>query len=94
MTGRGLMVRQDGNGLFEGLPNPFSAILYHSLVVTHDSVPAEFEVTATAEDDGEIMGLRHRTLPIEGVQFHPESVLTEDGFRIVENFVKRVIACG
>ena len=63
---------------------------YHSLVVTHDSVPKGFIVTATAEDDGEIMGMRHATLPIEGVQFHPESVLTEEGFRIVENFVKRV----
>jgi anthranilate/para-aminobenzoate synthase component II len=77
-------------GVFEGMPNPFRAVRYHSLVVTKDSVPPEFEITATAEDDGEIMGIRHRTLPIEGVQFHPESVLTEEGFRIVENFVKRV----
>jgi anthranilate/para-aminobenzoate synthase component II len=81
-------VRHDGNGLFEGMPNPFRAVRYHSLVVTADSVPDDFIVTATAEDDGEVMGLRHNTLPIEGVQFHPESVLTEEGMRIIENFVR------
>jgi anthranilate synthase/aminodeoxychorismate synthase-like glutamine amidotransferase len=90
MHGKASLVRHDGKGVFEGMPNPFSAIRYHSLVVTRNSVPPGFVVTATAEDDGEIMGLRHETLPIEGVQFHPESVLTEDGFRIVENFVRRV----
>lgn len=90
--GKASMVRHDGKGLFEGMPNPFSAIRYHSLVVRADSLPPDFEITATAEDDGEIMGLRHRTLPIEGVQFHPESVLTEQGFRIVENFVRRVVS--
>ncbi|AIE84604.1 anthranilate synthase component II [Fimbriimonas ginsengisoli] len=90
MHGKASMVRHDGKGLFEGMPNPFRAIRYHSLVVTRDSVPPGFIVTATAEDDGEIMGLRHESLPIEGVQFHPESVLTEEGFRIVENFVKQV----
>jgi anthranilate synthase/aminodeoxychorismate synthase-like glutamine amidotransferase len=92
MHGKASMVRHDGQGLFEGMPNPFRAIRYHSLVVTKDSVPSGFVVTATAEDDGEIMGLRHETLPIEGVQFHPESVMTEEGFRIVENFVRRVSA--
>jgi anthranilate synthase/aminodeoxychorismate synthase-like glutamine amidotransferase len=90
MHGKASMVRHDGQGLFEGMPNPFSAIRYHSLVVTGDSVPPGFTVTATAEDDGEIMGLRHDTLPIEGVQFHPESVLTQDGFLIVQNFVRAV----
>ncbi|MEZ0327334.1 MAG: aminodeoxychorismate/anthranilate synthase component II [Fimbriimonas sp.] len=90
MHGKASLVRHDGKGLFEGMPNPFSAIRYHSLVVTRDSVPPGFIVTATAEDDGEIMGLRHESLPIEGVQFHPESVLTQEGFRIVENFVKLV----
>ncbi|HSI72205.1 MAG TPA: aminodeoxychorismate/anthranilate synthase component II [Fimbriimonas sp.] len=90
MHGKASLVRHDGKGLFEGMPNPFSAIRYHSLVITRDSVPVGFIVTATAEDDGEIMGLRHESLPIEGVQFHPESVLTEEGFRIVENFVRRV----
>jgi anthranilate/para-aminobenzoate synthase component II len=72
------------------MPNPFSGIRYHSLVVTKGTVPADLLVTATAEDDGEVMGLRHKFLPIEGVQFHPESVLTEGGFRIVENFVRSV----
>lgn len=93
MHGKASMIRHNGTGLFEGMPNPFSAIRYHSLVVTRESVPTGFEITATSEDDNEVMGLRHRTLPIEGVQFHPESVLTQDGFRIVENFVKRVAAC-
>lgn len=88
MHGKTSMVRHDGKGLFEGMPNPFMAVRYHSLVVTHESVPDEFIVTATAEDDGEIMGLRHKTLPIEGVQFHPESVLTQEGIRIVENFLQ------
>ncbi len=87
MHGKASPVRHDGRGVFEGVGNPFSAIRYHSLVVDRNHVPVDFDVTATAEDDGEIMGLRHRTLPIEGVQFHPESVLTEDGFRIVQNFV-------
>ena len=90
MHGKASRVSHDGKGLFEGMPNPFSAIRYHSLVVTRDSVPEGFVVTATADDDGEVMGLRHETLPIEGVQFHPESVLTQDGLRIVENFVKAV----
>lgn len=90
MHGKASLVRHDGKGLFEGMPNPFRAIRYHSLVVTKDSVPPGFIVTATAEDDGEIMGLRHETLPLEGVQFHPESVLTENGIQIVKNFVKMV----
>ncbi len=90
MHGKASLVSHDGRGLFTGMPNPFRAIRYHSLVVTRDSVPPEFEVSATADDDGEVMGIRHKTLPIEGVQFHPESVLTEEGMRIVANFVDRV----
>ena len=90
MHGKASMVRHDGKGLFAGMPNPFRAIRYHSLVVLKDTLPKGFYITATAEDDGEIMGIRHETLPIEGVQFHPESVLTEEGFRIVENFVGKV----
>jgi anthranilate synthase/aminodeoxychorismate synthase-like glutamine amidotransferase len=90
MHGKASLVRHDGKGLFTGMPNPFRAIRYHSLVVTRDSVPAGFIVTATAEDDGEIMGLRHETLPIEGVQFHPESVLTPHGKQILKNFLQRV----
>jgi anthranilate synthase/aminodeoxychorismate synthase-like glutamine amidotransferase len=91
MHGKASLVQHDGKGLFEGMPNPFSAIRYHSLVVTKDSVPPGFIVTATALDDGEIMGMRHESQPIEGVQFHPESVLTQEGFRIVENFARSVV---
>lgn len=90
MHGMSSMVRHDGKGVFVGMPNPFRAIRYHSLVVTRDSVPGGFYVTATSEDDGEIMGMRHESLPIEGVQFHPESVLTENGFQIIENFCRQV----
>lgn len=90
MHGKSSPVKHDGKGLFEGMPNPFRAIRYHSLVVERNHVPTEFEVTATSVDDQEIMGLRHRSLPIEGVQFHPESVLTEGGLRIVQNFVNQV----
>jgi len=86
MHGKTSLIRHDGKGLFAGMPNPFQAVRYHSLVV--HSIPGEFEVSARSEDDGEVMGLRHKTLPIEGVQFHPESVLTENGMRIVENFVR------
>ena len=92
MHGKASLIRHDGKGLFRGMPNPFSGIRYHSLVVASDAIPQGFIVTATAEDDGEVMGLRHESLPIEGVQFHPESVLTESGFHIVENFVSSVSA--
>lgn len=91
MHGKASMVSHDGKGLFEGMPNPFSAVRYHSLVVDRSTVPAGFVVTARSVDDDEIMGLRHESLPIEGVQFHPESVLTEQGFKMVENFAKRVV---
>jgi len=90
MHGKASSITHDGKGLFEGMPNPFSGIRYHSLIVTEDSIPAGFVVTARSLDDNEVMGLRHERLPIEGVQFHPESVLTEQGFRIIENFTKRV----
>ena len=92
MHGKTSQVRHDEKGLFAGMPNPFRAVRYHSLVVLKDAVPDSFSVTASAEDDGEIMGLRHNSLPIEGVQFHPESVMTQDGMRIVQNFVDRVKA--
>lgn len=92
MHGKTSPVEHDGKGLFEGMPSPFTAVRYHSLVIERETIPPEFEVTATSVDDGEVMGLRHRTLPIEGVQFHPESVLTENGIRIVENFVNMVRA--
>ena len=87
MHGKASPIKHDGKVLFKGMPNPFSAIRYHSLVIEKSSVPVGFYVTATSEDDGEIMGVRHTSLAIEGVQFHPESILTENGIQIVQNFV-------
>ena len=89
MHGKTSQIRHLDTGVFEGMPNPFVATRYHSLTIEHASLPDCLEVTATAVDDGEIMGIRHRTLPIEGVQFHPESVLTEDGKRLLGNFLKQ-----
>ena len=85
--GKTSMVHHDGRGLFEGLPDPLEATRYHSLVVDRDSVPDCLEITAWT-DDGLVMGLRHRELPIEGVQFHPESVLTDAGHDLVGNFLR------
>ena len=92
MHGKASMIEHDGMGVFEGMPNPFSAIRYHSLVIDRNSPPTGFKVTAKSLDDGEIMGVRHELLPIEGVQFHPESVLTQDGFTIVENFFRSTLS--
>jgi anthranilate synthase/aminodeoxychorismate synthase-like glutamine amidotransferase len=86
MHGKTSMVHHDGRGVLAGLPDPFQATRYHSLVVDRDSVPDVLEVTAWT-DDGTIMGLRHRELPIEGVQFHPESILTEEGHRLIANWL-------
>ena len=86
MHGKTSEIHHDGRGLFAGLPNPFVATRYHSLVVSPDSVPAELEVTATSTD-GVVMGLRHRSLAVEGVQFHPESVLTASGPALLANFL-------
>lgn len=94
MHGKASMVEHDGEGFFQGIPSPFRAIRYHSLVLDEDSLPTEYCVTARALDDGEIMGIRHRDLPIEGVQFHPESALSEHGQNIVQNFVDRVYPGG
>jgi para-aminobenzoate synthetase component 2 len=79
-------IHHDGSGVFAGLPNPFIATRYHSLIVRADSVPEEFEVTARTES-GIVMGMRHRELPVEGVQFHPESVLTDGGHRMLANWM-------
>jgi anthranilate synthase component 2 len=89
MHGKTSHIRHLDTGVFEGMPNPFVATRYHSLTIEQASLPDCLEVTATSVDDGEIMGIRHRTLPIEGVQFHPESVLTEDGKRLLGNFLKQ-----
>ena len=87
MHGKTSPILHDGSGVFTGLPSPFEATRYHSLVVKPESVPICLEVTArTAE--GEIMGLRHREFPVHGVQFHPESILTNEGKRLLENFLK------
>ncbi len=86
MHGKTSEIRHDGRGVFAGLPDPFVATRYHSLVVDPTSLPAELSVTATAAD-GAIMGLRHRSLPVEGVQFHPESILTPSGPSLLENFL-------
>ena len=87
--GKTSQVRHDGQGIYAGLPNPFPAARYHSLAVDAGSLPPELLVTATAED-GEVMGVRHARHPIEGVQFHPESILTPDGPALLANFLKGV----
>ena len=87
MHGKTSMVTHDGKGVFTGLPNPFEAIRYHSLAIARDSMPEELEVSATAESEV-IMGVRHRTLPIEGVQFHPESIMTKVGHDLLRNFLQ------
>jgi anthranilate synthase/aminodeoxychorismate synthase-like glutamine amidotransferase len=91
MHGKTSAVDHDGKGVFAGLPSPLTCTRYHSLIVAESSLPQELEVTArTCEGNGNgsvIMGLRHRTLPVEGVQFHPESVLTEGGHQMIRNFL-------
>lgn len=95
MHGKTSAVEHDGRGVFAGLPTPLTCTRYHSLIVAEDSLPSELMVTAWtresgadgAEESSVIMGLRHRTLPIEGVQFHPESVLTEGGRQMIRNFL-------
>ena len=87
MHGKTSPIHHDGKGLFAGLPNPFEATRYHSLVVERASFPDSLEITAWVEE-GEIMGLRHRELPIWGVQFHPESILTLGGMDILRNFLE------
>ena len=86
--GKTSLVSHDGKGLFLGIPQRTEATRYHSLMVDESTLPAELIVTARA-DDGVVMGLRHTTLPLEAVQFHPESVLTADGLRMLENFLGR-----
>jgi len=88
MHGKTSQISHDGQGLFTGLPNPFEATRYHSLVIERTSVPDALEVTARTSDQ-EIMAVRHRTLPVEGVQFHPESFLTTSGKGLLRNFIAK-----
>jgi anthranilate synthase component 2 len=87
MHGKTSEIHHDGRGLFAGLPKPFTATRYHSLVVDRASVPSCLELSAWT-DDGVVMGLRHRELPIEGVQFHPESIMTAAGMDLLRNFLR------
>ena len=93
MHGKTSRIRHEGRGVFAGLPDRYEATRYHSLVVARDTLPGCLEITAWTEDtDGgfdEIMGLRHREFPLEGVQFHPESILTEHGHALLKNFLER-----
>ena len=88
MHGKTSTVMHDGRGVFAGLTEPFVAGRYHSLVIGGDSVPPELDVAARTKEDGTIMAVRHRSYPVHGVQFHPESVLTEHGRRILKNFLE------
>ena len=87
MHGKTSAIHHDGRTIFAGIPSPFTATRYHSLIVEKDSLPDCLEITAWT-DMGEIMGLRHRELPVEGVQFHPESILTEYGHDLLANFLR------
>lgn len=86
MHGKVSQISHDGRGVFRNVPDPFIATRYHSLAVERESLPSCLEISAKAED-GEIMGLRHRDYPVHGIQFHPESILTQEGMRILENFL-------
>lgn len=88
MHGKTSPILHEGDGVFDGLPNPFEATRYHSLIVRRESLPPELEITAETAAH-EIMGLRHRRYPIEGVQFHPESIMTEPGKRLLANFLRK-----
>jgi anthranilate synthase/aminodeoxychorismate synthase-like glutamine amidotransferase len=88
MHGKTSAITHDGQGVFAGIASPLTVARYHSLVVQKDGLPKELEVTAQTEDDGTIMALRHRTFPIYGVQFHPESIMTREGQHLLRNFLK------
>jgi anthranilate synthase component 2 len=88
MHGKTSIIKHDGEGVFRGIKNPFQAARYHSLVVDGSTLPECFKITAVSLDDGEIMGVRHKLYPIESVQFHPESILTEQGKDILKNFLE------
>jgi len=87
MHGKTSLIKHNGQGIFQDMPNPFAATRYHSLVIERKSLPDCLEVIAETADEGEIMGVRHKDYPIWGVQFHPESILTESGRQILKNFL-------
>jgi anthranilate synthase component II len=87
MHGKTSVIQHDGQGIFTGMPEPFTATRYHSLVARKDSLPEDLQVSATSLDDHYIMGVRHLRYPIEGVQFHPESILSPEGDQIIRNFL-------
>ena len=87
MHGKTSTIEHDGRGVFTGIDGPFTASRYHSLIVAEEGLPPELEISARTREDGAIMGIRHRRLPIHGVQFHPESILTGEGHRLLRNFL-------
>jgi len=87
MHGKTSLIHHDGKGVFLGIPSPFMAIRYHSLVIQNETLPDELEISAWT-DNGIIMGVRHKSLPVEGIQFHPESIMTEYGKELLSNFLK------
>lgn len=87
MHGKTSTIKHNGKGIFKGVQNPFTATRYHSLTGEHNTLPDCLEITATSTDDNEVMGIRHKQYPIVGVQFHPESILCEDGKIIIKNFL-------
>lgn len=87
MHGKTSQIHHDGKGIFRGITDPFIATRYHSLVCDKNSLPSCLEVSAYSQDDGEVMGVRHATYPIDGIQFHPESILTGEGKKIIKNFL-------
>jgi len=87
MHGKTSKIRHDGKSIYKGIKNPFTATRYHSLVVDYKMIPDELVISATSLDDGYVMGVRHRHYPIEGIQFHPESILCEEGGEIIRNFL-------
>ena len=88
MHGKTDQIHHDGKTIYVGMPNPFTATRYHSLIIRNGTLPAEFEVSSWTDQD-EIMGVRHKTWPLEGVQYHPESFLTEQGEKLLANFLKK-----
>jgi len=93
MHGKTSPVSHSGTGLYSGLKNPFPATRYHSLIAERETLPETLEVTATSLDDGYIMGIRHREYPIEGIQFHPESILCREGPKLLRNFLLNGVTC-